>query len=493
METDCDVAVLGSGFAGTLTAMLLRQCGLRPIVIDRARHPRFTIGESTTPIANMVLADLARRYSLPQLLPLCKYGSWQRSYPTTRCGLKRGFSYFSHRPGIEFQPGTDHANELLVAASADDEFGDTHWFRADVDAQLVCEARHLEIDVLEGTSIEHLEETPSQRWIIGGVREGRPIRVSAGFVVDASGPVGLLPRRIPGNDVTHRLQTRSQATYSHFDNVPGWQEQLKAQGGVVRDHPFGCDDAAQHHLCDDGWMWVLRFDSGITSVGWVADCSPEPRRPLNWDEAIHRYPSFQSVLGDARVADPPGQFMETSRLQRLWSQFVGPNWAALPHTAGFVDPLHSTGIAQTMCGIERLVRILERDWHSDRLPASLSIYQQTVHAELRMIDRLVAGCYRTLSCFPLFVSYAMLYFAAATTYEQRRGQGDAPAAFLGADDRQLAKLVDSIFETLPRVIESESCEEFAQQVSDLIRPYNHVGLFAPEVPNMYRYTAATNS
>ena len=35
--------------------MLLQQCGRRTLVIDRTRHPRFAIGESTTPIANILV------------------------------------------------------------------------------------------------------------------------------------------------------------------------------------------------------------------------------------------------------------------------------------------------------------------------------------------------------------------------------------------------------------------------------------------------------
>ncbi len=33
------------------------------------------------------------------------------------------------------------------------------------------------------------------------------------------------------------------------------------------DDTFDGDDAAQHHVLADGWMWMLRFDCGITSVG----------------------------------------------------------------------------------------------------------------------------------------------------------------------------------------------------------------------------------
>jgi len=89
IRADADVAVIGSGFAGSLTALILTRMGLRVILLDKTRHPRFAIGESSTPAADLVLASLCDRYDLPLLKPLCKYGTWQRECPQFACGLKR--------------------------------------------------------------------------------------------------------------------------------------------------------------------------------------------------------------------------------------------------------------------------------------------------------------------------------------------------------------------------------------------------------------------
>jgi hypothetical protein len=59
-------------------------------------------------------------------------------------------------------------------------------------------------------------------------------------------------------------------------------------------------------------------------------------------------------------------------MSRLWSRASGPGWAMLPTTAGFVDPLHSTGIAHGLRGVERIAELLLADrhdeaaWQSDR-------------------------------------------------------------------------------------------------------------------------------
>ncbi len=489
VRINADVAILGSGFAGSLTALLLQQIGLRPVVIDRVRHPRFTIGESSTPIANMILADLTRRYSLAELVPLSKYGTWRSVFPEVRCGLKRGFSYFDHTVGEPFTAREDHANELLVTASVDDDLGDTHWYRADVDELFVLEARRCGIDVLEETTVHELA-AENGRWELLG-RQDDPIQVTAEFLVDASGPAGVVPRRLGISDMTEVLCTRSRAIYSHFKGVASWRDLLQEQGVRVADHPFHCDHAAQHHMLKNGWLWLLRFPGDVTSAGLVLD---ELQSPLDdnlpiaqeWRSHLVRFPSLDRCFAEASLADLPGELIRTPRLQRLWSRAAGPNWAALPHTVGFVDPLHSSGIAQTLCAVERLVETLERHWNTPKLADRLRNYEQIVFSEFHLIDKLVAGCFRTLGQFSMLATYSMLYFAAATTYERRRLSGSQPTAFLCADDVGIRQLVETVWNDL------DACpapQHFLERTAKLAEPYNEVGLFAPEIPHMYRYTA----
>src|SRR4030095_6754265 len=98
-------------------AMIARRLGRSVVLIERGKHPRFAIGESSTPLANLILEELAIRYELPRVLPLAQWGPWQRSYPEIGCGLKRGFSFFAHTAGHGYEPDPERTRELLVAAS----------------------------------------------------------------------------------------------------------------------------------------------------------------------------------------------------------------------------------------------------------------------------------------------------------------------------------------------------------------------------------------
>ncbi len=78
---DADVVVVGSGFAGALTALAFRRTGRRVVLVERGRHPRFAIGESSTPLANLLLEEIADRYDLPRVRAFSKWGTWQRAHP----------------------------------------------------------------------------------------------------------------------------------------------------------------------------------------------------------------------------------------------------------------------------------------------------------------------------------------------------------------------------------------------------------------------------
>ncbi len=174
-----------------------------------------------------------------------------------------------------------------------------------------------------------------------------------------------------------------------------------------------------------------------------------------WDEWLRRFPSIADQLEGATLVNPPGGLRRTGRIQRWISPAAGPDWALLPHTAGFIDPLNSTGIAHTLCGIERLARAFERDWKRESFAGELAKYAETVSRETEFIDLLIAGCYETFRDFQLFVTYSMLYFAMVTSFEHRRAMGLQPieTAFLGADQPERWRITHDIHARLHELVE----------------------------------------
>ena len=67
LKSRYDIAIVGSGYGGAIQAMIARRLGLSVLQLERGYHPRFAIGESTSPLANLLLEQLAERYDLPRL------------------------------------------------------------------------------------------------------------------------------------------------------------------------------------------------------------------------------------------------------------------------------------------------------------------------------------------------------------------------------------------------------------------------------------------
>jgi len=493
-----DVAVAGAGAGGSLTALLLNQIGLRVVLLERGSHPRFAIGESSTPVAGMVLRDLAKRYELPFLLPLSRYGMWKQSCDELVCGPKRGFSYFKQRAGLPFLPQADHSNELLVAASQSHASADTHWLRCDVDTFLVDQVRAAGIPYFDQTGVTILKTSPA--WHLKASRQQAVLNIRASFVIDATGEAALIPRALGIKDGIHQMRTNSRALFGHFAGVTPWQETFGSNQTHTSAHPFRCDEAALHHLLEEGWMWQLRFDNGVTSAGIALNglkhaLNRAISAEQDWDAVLSRYPSLVEQFASAQVISPDSGMCQTGRLQRRWLQAAGENWALLPNTAGFVDPLYSAGLAHTMCGVEQIVHRIEHHWGRKTLRQQMQQYGAIVQSELDLIDELVHSSYRALKDFDLFVPFSMLYFAAATTYEQRRLQkGFSPErAFLCAKDEGFRSITRQLRRELAAALTQPqsrtTINRFFQTVAQLISPFNTAGLCNTRAGNMYRYTA----
>lgn len=492
---DADIVIIGAGFGGSLTAVLLARVGLRPVLLDRATHPRFAIGESSTPIADLVLSQLARQYDLPWLAPLAKYGTWRRAYPDLPCGLKRGFSYFQHRAGEEFRPDPLHSNELLVAASADDETADTHWYRPEFDALLYRRALAAGIPCFEQTVIESIEPR-GEGWTIRAVCCGESVEFTSAFLIDASGEGGVLARRFGISTAPTTMRTQSRTIFGHFTGVKRWEDWLRRHGGRCQDHPYPCDDAALHHILEEGWMWVLPFNNGITSAGFVLDMERTVQQPAlspqqEWDQWMARYPAIAWQFADTKLVAPAGGLRRTGRLQRQAARCIGPNWAMLSTAAGFVDALQSTGNAHTLCGIERLVPLLREYWGRPELPEALLGYERTLKEELSLIDQIVHGCFVAFGRFERLAAFITTYFVGAIRSEQRRRQGIAAGdTFLQAQDADFRRTVDRLHARLLALRATNSTSAAADaaytaEVAEALRPYNVGGVCDPARRNMY--------
>ena len=509
---DCDLAVVGSGFGGSLIAMIAQRLGYRTMLLERGRHPRFAIGESASPLAGILIEQLADRYDLPRIRPLSAFGTWQRAYPNVTCGLKRGFTYFRHERGAAYRTAPGRSNQLLVAASPSDELSDTHWLRSDVDHFLVGEAIAAGAEYIDQLCLESLD-IHDGHVALGGSRHGRPVAIRARLVIDASGPHGFISRALKIRNVGLHGYPPTQALFSHFTDVARCTEMSDyavaphegapyGSAEPVAPHkgaPYDMDDAALHHVFDGGWMWVLRFGNGVTSAGLaVTDELAAELRLADGEPAWRRFLSlYPSVAAQFADAEPTREFTWMPRMPWRVEQASGPRWVMLPSAAGFVDPLFSTGIPLTLLGIERLARMLEAeaphqveaphkgvpyDRDSDPRSPIPDPYAATTLADVDHTARFVAGCYAAFPRFEQFVAYSMFYFAAASFAEMSRRLGvhSPDARFLAADRTAFA---DALAALSPQARSFD--DGYVEEVARAIEPLNIAGLCDAARGNWY--------
>jgi FADH2 O2-dependent halogenase len=491
LKAEYDFAISGSGFSGSLMTMVLRQLGFSVIILERGKHPRFAIGESSTPLTNLMLEQLATNYKLDRVRPLSKWGTWQAAYPELGCGLKRGFTFYHHNQALPLKYDHRHENELLVAASPHDRIADTHWYRQDFDHFLLREAQKLSVDYVDEALIDTVKI--DDKFIeLAGRRRNENFSVTARFLIDATGPRGLLFRLLKLPEKRWENLPPTEGLYTHFTDVERISEMdLYPKGDVP---PYPVDDAAMHHVFDGGWIWVLRFNNGITSAGVAARTSFADDLNFSegesaWQRLLESFPTIQRQFARAKKVFP---FIHHRQLSFCSEVAVGKNWAMLPSAAGFIDPLLSTGFPLTISGILRLAKIIERDWDTSKFADSMKEYERETLNELNVCENLVAALYKNMNDFHLFSRITHLYFAAASFMESvhRLNKPELANSFLlnrhlefGSALRHCCLQACKNFSDLEKT-------ELIRKIEEAISPFDVIGLVKYSRRNWYPVLAS---
>jgi tetracycline 7-halogenase / FADH2 O2-dependent halogenase len=487
-----DIAVVGSGYAGSLLAMIARRLGHSVVLIEKGAHPRVVIGESSTPLSNLLLEELAKRYGLTAVRPLAKWGSWQQEYPNVACGLKRGFTFHHHVLGAARPADPDRGDQLLVVASPRDEIADTHWYRADFDHWLVREAQKLGVVYADQVALRQFEDGEGEVTLRGD-QNGRDAVFRTKFVIDASGPRGFLHHALQLAEGELPDYPATQALYSHFSGV------RRLEGGAfsrmgTETPPYPIDAAAVHHVFEGGWIWVLQFNNGVTSAGVAAMDGFASRLRFAegaaaWERLLDLIPALKEQFAAAKAERP---FTHLRRVSFRSAQIAGDRWALLPSAAGFADPLLSTGFPLTLLGVARLAEIIEQDWETPAFSDRLREYAARTDAELVATSRLIGALYANMSNFPVFVALSLLYFAAASFSEaaRRLGKAHLASSFLLCEDPAFGPACASLFARARHSLTNAESERLIQDILAVIEPFNVAGLGGAERRNWYPVEAS---
>jgi FADH2 O2-dependent halogenase len=283
----------------------------------------------------------------------------------------------------------------------------------------------------------------------------------------------------------------TQGLYSHFSGVLRLDQTLASR--TDEPPPYPIDDAAVHHVFDGGWIWVLGFNNGMTSAGIASTDELASRLRLTdgaeaWSRLLDFIPTLQEQFANAKTERP---FVHLPRMAFRSSAIAGRKWALLPSAAGFVDPLLSTGFPLTLLGVARLAEIIEQDWRTQRFDARLQAYAAQTDVELLATARLIAGLYANMNNFPVFVSLALLYFAAASFSEtaRRLGKPHLASSFLLCDDPVFGPASLRLIERAKRTLTKHESAKLASDILGAIEPFNVAGFGRSERRNWYPVVA----
>ena len=295
-------------------------------------------------------------------------------------------------------------------------------------------------------------------------------------MVDASGPRGFLYRALGLDEAPFRWLPLTHGIYTHFEGVERWDD-LRPPNTPP---PYARDDAAVHHVFPGGWIWVLRFNNGITSAG-AALTDPLAANvgavdgEAAWDRLLRLLPSVRDQFHTSRATLP---FVHAPRLAFRSRQVFGSKWALLPSAVGVVNPLLSTGFPLTLLGVSRLLDLLEHTAAGHQRETALAAYAQVTQAELDATERLVAALYASMTDAPLFKRLALLYFAAASFSEaaRRLGRPDLAPGFLLHAHPRFGPELDACTELAAAHPKDSARDVLVTRIDRAVEPFDIAGL-----------------
>jgi FADH2 O2-dependent halogenase len=393
---ETDVVILGSGLAGSVTALCLVRQGLRVMILEKGTHPRFALGESTTTPSSLWLKVLADRFDAPELKHISS-AEGIRSHVAPTSGIKSNFGFLYHEKGAEKMTRSWQAvipqADASDASSGPPPSSEMHYFRQDIDEYLWSTALEAGAVGRSGCTVTDVVFREGGATVETGAGESIDCR----FVIDASGYRSVVADTLGLREDPPKMRTNSRAMFTHMKGVKPYED--------VDDEPpplVPWSTGTLHHIFDGGWMWVIPFNNvagsqnDLCSVGLSYDNKRFPRDPEvspeeAWAGFLEEYPAIRRQFAEAEPVMP---WIATDRIQYSSSRCVGDRFWLTAHAAGTVDALYSFGNINTFQSIATGVRlVLEAFEHDTFTEAHFQPLQRLTDNLLRFQDRIVYGSY----------------------------------------------------------------------------------------------------
>jgi flavin-dependent dehydrogenase len=296
------VAILGAGPAASTLAVLLARAGRRVAMMHRPRTAPLLVGESLVPAIVLMLRKLGVEEEVAgysQYKPgACFNIGEQSDFPFAFkdfCGSFPPYAY--NVPRIQFEA------TLLEAARK-------------AGAKVIDASAGLE----RGQGADQVRLNRGTMDALAGVFLEPP-----DFIVDATGRARLLPKLL--EILSQEGGRKDTALFAHVDKTELYQQ------GYVHSTRL-----------DHGWSWRIPLP-GRVSLGVVIGSEHLPKfgatKEDRYDNLLMQDSVLRKVASGAKRLTP---VMEYTNYQLVSERMVGDGWALVGDTAGFIDPIFSSGL-----------------------------------------------------------------------------------------------------------------------------------------------------
>ncbi|WP_326718385.1 MULTISPECIES: NAD(P)/FAD-dependent oxidoreductase [unclassified Streptomyces] len=302
--TDYDVIVIGGGPSGSAYSITMARNGYSVLVLERDKFPRFHIGESLLPYTADVLEQLG-------VLEKVRAGG----FPVKR--------------GLELSTSDGFLRRVALGEIGD---GYRDWTfqveRSDFDKILLDAAAEAGATVHQEAKVTELVFEGEK---VAGVKyrkDGEERRVTARYVVDASGRAGVIARGLKLRESDDNL--KMAAVFKHF-------------GALDENHNPGFEGDTQIGVHPEGWLWAIPIRKDVISVGAMAPAKilRENRPDEVFEAHLKRLPRIaERITGTEIHRDLTGE----NNFEYHSNTLAGPGFFIIGDAGCFSDPIFSAGV-----------------------------------------------------------------------------------------------------------------------------------------------------
>ncbi|WP_256105985.1 NAD(P)/FAD-dependent oxidoreductase [Streptomyces sp. ODS05-4] len=376
-----EVAVIGAGIIGLLTALSLAKRGIHVTLIDDVVHQKhsYKVGESF-----LVSTGLAR--TVGQLDDFLNDESFVKNGVWFTYGMEgrkefRPPAEYALAPMSEFttKESSDDFRDHYLYKKAQDRLAyraltvDQQICRPDTEERLRATARRdPRVTFLDSARVTEVEVGGSggrHELVWTDFTENRSGTVCSPWVIDCSGRTRLLAKKL-GHRAEERVFTddfHTTAVWGQFDGItddlfePVWRYEDPAGDSSRR-------DLYTLHLWGQGyWIWVIRLSKNRVSVGVTFDRSQPPRGRTPREQffsVLAAYPIFDGILSEDNLLE----FRTYRDVQYVTDTFVHRDrYAMIGDASSIIDAYYSQGMGQSCQTAWHVANVIQKDLRSREL------------------------------------------------------------------------------------------------------------------------------